>query len=119
MQVAADREDLFIQAAQGLYGLVRAQLVSAPRVNRHLELRAIDYESLLIAWLNELLYLHESENLGFDQWDITHLDPRCLVATLRGAALQTWQKDVKAATYHNLSIVATAAGLEATVVLDV
>jgi SHS2 domain-containing protein len=79
----------------------------------------LDYESLLIAWLNELLFLHERENLGFDEWDITDLGPQHLLATLRGAALQAGEKDVKAATYHNLSIVATAEGLEATVVLDV
>lgn len=102
-----------------LYALVKAQLVTVPRVSRRLELRDLDYESLLIAWLNELLFLHERENLGFDEWDITDLGPQHLLATLRGAALQAGEKDVKAATYHNLSIVATAEGLEATVVLDV
>jgi SHS2 domain-containing protein len=116
---APDYPGLFVQAGQGLYALVKAELVTVPRVSRRLELRALDYESLLIAWLNELLFLHESENLGFDEWDITDLDPQHLLATLRGAALQAWEKDVKAATYHNLSIVATAKGLEATVVLDV
>ncbi len=116
---APDYPGLFIQAGQGLYTLVKAQLVTVPRVSRRLELWAVDYESLLIAWLNELLYLRESEHLGFDEWDITDLDAQHLVATLGGAALQAWEKDVKAATYHNLSIVATAEGLEATIVLDV
>jgi hypothetical protein len=85
-----------------LYALVKAQLVTVPRVSRRLELRDLDYESLLIAWLNELLFLHERENLGFDEWDITDLGPQHLLATLRGAALQAGEKDVKAATYSGV-----------------
>lgn len=111
--------DLFIQAAHGLYALVGMELASRVTVTRTIELTGIDPESLLVAWLNELLYLHESENLGFTQIEIQHLDETNLQAIVKGASTQQWLKDIKAVTYHNLSIEEKESGLEVTLVLDV
>ena len=111
--------ELFIQAALGLYSLVGMQLASGERIMRSLQLKAIDRESLLVAWLNELLYLHESEGLGFDQLEIQHLDRTSIQAKVTGATTQQWLKDIKAVTYHNLAIRETESGLEVTLVLDV
>ena len=110
---------LFIQAALGLYALVGMQLGSGERIARSLQLKAIDRESLLIAWLNELLYLHESEGLGLEQITIQHLDETRIQAEVIGAPTQQWLKDIKAVTYHNLAIRETESGLEVTLVLDV
>lgn len=116
---APDRPNLFIQAARGMYALVDAEFADSPEAIRTVQLQAVDYESLLVLWLNELLYFREAENLGFDRIQITHLDPNALEATLTGSAIAQWKKDIKAATYHNLAIVSTDAGFEATIVLDV
>ena len=116
---APDHNNLFLQAIRGLYALVEADVVSSPRVTRTVHLQGVDYESLLVAWLNELLHFRDSENLGFNQIHITRLDSTNLEATLNGAAIRQWKKDIKAATYHNLAITPTAAGWEATIVLDV
>lgn len=111
--------ELFMQAAKGLYFLVGMQLTPGTRTTRSIEVQAIDRESLLVAWLNELLYFHESENLGFDQLEIQHLDDNNLTATVTGAPTQQWVKDIKAVTYHNLAILETPSELEVTLVLDV
>ena len=110
---------LFIHAALGLYTLVGMQLLPGERITRSLQLKAIDRESLLVAWLNELLYLHESEGLGFDRLEIQHLDETSIRAKVTGATTQQWLKDIKAVTYHNLAIRETESGLEVTLVLDV
>ena len=112
-------EELFIQAALGLYALAGVQLASSPRIVRELQLKGVDSESLLVAWLNELLYLHEDEGLGFDQFEILQLNRETLHVRISGAPVENWLKVIKAVTYHNLSIQTTAAGLEATLVLDV
>ncbi|OKH20097.1 protein archease [Hydrococcus rivularis NIES-593] len=112
-------EALFIQAAKGLYHLAGARLSDRPETIREIRLQGIDSESLLIAWLNELLHLHESENLGCDRIEILQLDERNLQATVTGLPVQQWLKDIKAATYHNLAIRSTETGFEATIVLDV
>ena len=111
--------DLFIQAANGLYSLVGMQLVPNLSVTRTIKVKGIDGESLLVSWLNELLYLHESEGLGFAQIEIQHLDETSLQARVTGAPTQQWLKDIKAVTYHNLSIQENESGLEVTLVLDV
>lgn len=116
---APDHRNLFLQAVKGLYALVEAGLTPSPRVTRTVFLQGVDYESLLVAWLNEVLHFRESENLGFDQIYITRLDPSILEATLNGSTVCQWKKDIKAVTYHNLAITPTATGLEATLVLDV
>jgi SHS2 domain-containing protein len=110
---------LFVQAAKGLYQLAGMQLASDERQPRQVELQAIDGESLLVAWLNELLNLRESENLGCDEIEILKLEPTILQARVNAAPVQQWLKDIKAATYHNIAIETTAAGWEVTVVLDV
>ncbi|MGB5637188.1 MAG: archease [Waterburya sp.] len=79
--------ELFIQAALGLYALVGMQLVPGERITRSLQLKAIDRESLLVAWLNELLYFHESEGLGFERLKIQHLDETSIQAKVTGAPL--------------------------------
>jgi SHS2 domain-containing protein len=112
-------EELFIQAARGLYYLAGIQLAVAPRITRSIHLQGIDHESLLVAWLNELIHLHESESLGFDDIEILHLDEQTLQAQVAGAPTQQWLKEIKAATYHNLAIRSTELGFEATLVLDV
>jgi SHS2 domain-containing protein len=112
-------EELFMQAALGLFALAGAELEAEPVVVRELQLRGVDSESLLVAWLNELLYLHESEGLGFNQFDIEHLDRHRLQVRVTGAPVRSWLKFIKAVTYHDLSIRETGAGLEATLVIDV
>lgn len=112
-------EDLFIQSAQGLYYLAGTQLASAPSVEKEIHLKGIDLESLLVAWLNELLYLRESENIGFSQFKISRLSTEDLQAKLVGYPIQQWLKDIKAVTYNNLSIRSTQTGFTVTLVLDV
>ena len=110
---------LLIQAARGLYSLVGMQLAPGTQTTRSIQLRGIDRESLLVAWLNELLYFHESEGLGFEQIEIQELDETNLKARITGSPTQQWLKEIKAVTYHNLSIRETESGLEVTLVLDV
>ena len=111
--------ELFIQAALGLYSLAGMELAAAPQIKRTINIKGIDREALLVAWLNELLYLQESEGLGFAQLEISHLDESNLKAEVTGAPTQQWLKDIKAVTYHNLAICETESGLEVTLVLDV
>lgn len=112
-------EELFIQAALGLYYLAGVKLADGEKVGLEIEVRGIDSESLLVAWLNELLHLHEMENLGFDQLEILKFEPTMLQAKLILCPVQEWLKDIKAATYHNIAIQKTEKGLEVTIVLDV
>ena len=56
------------------------------RPSRTLEisLSALDAETLLVDWLNELLYLSEIESLVFSGYEMTHLTSNVLEATISG-----------------------------------
>lgn len=110
---------LFVAAARAMYRLAGVELASGPRSEREIILRGVDAESLLVAWLNELLYLGESERLAFDEFEILTLTGEELRARVRGAPASAWGKYVKAATYNDLAIRRTEQGYETAVVLDV
>ena len=94
-------------------------LTCEPVSTHTIALAAVDRESLLVAWLNELLYLHEEHNLGVEVIQDFCLNPTSLQATVATRPVQRWIKDIKAVTYNNLSILTTPYGFEVTLVLDV
>lgn len=113
-----DLPALFEQAARGMYALKGNHLEPQGGVERDLQLHAPDPESLLVAFLAELLFLEEVEGLGFDSFDL-HLEPASLSARMSGAPVRSPGKDIKAVTYHNLAIRKTDRGLEVNIVFDV
>ena len=116
---ARTREALFVEAARGMYALAGAVPMEAPRTRRLVSLSAGDAESLLVAWLQELLYFTESEGLAFDEFHLAELTAERLEAEVVGAPVQHLAKVIKAVTYHNLAIRETEAGLAVTIVFDV
>ena len=112
-------EELFVEAARGMYTLVGAQAQPGVTVHRRVELTAEDYESLLVAWLQELLYFTESEELAFTGYHVAHLEPTHLRAEVEGGPTGRLDKMIKAVTYHNLKINRTADGYDTTIVFDV
>ena len=116
---APDLPGLFARAASGLYRLAGITLQTGPRQTRDVRLDAVDAESLLVGFLNELLFLTESEALGFDEFEIVSLSPTHIHARARGGHMATWDKYVKAVTYNDLEIRRSGTGYEVTIVLDV
>ena len=115
---APDLPTLLKQAARGMTALMGLHTRSAPRVSHAFDLPFADRESLLVGFLSELLYLSARDGLGFDQFDLT-LTADQLHAVVGGQPIDHLAKEIKAVTYHNLRVVETARGLEATIVFDV
>lgn len=113
-------EELLVNAAHGMNSLMVAELnaISA-QIKKNVDVEAVDAESLLVEWLSELAYWAEAEMLVFKTFDLQKVTPTQVQATLFGAKTQKLVKHIKAVTYHNLKIVKTDRGLEATVVFDV
>ncbi|RMG95353.1 MAG: archease [Chloroflexi bacterium] len=112
--------ELLEQAALGMSSLLVPDLTAvSPTTTRHIHLDAFDAETLLVDWLTELAYLAETEQLVFNQFQLTNVTPTHLDATIRGGRVPELQKHIKAVTYHDLQIIHTDNGLEATIVFDV
>ncbi len=110
--------NLLEQAALGMYHLTGVQLAPGPGISRQFTLQVIEPETLLIDFLNELLYLAESEDLGFNHFNL-QIDNDRLLSELVGTQIISMDKEIKAATYHKLNIVETNQRLFANIVFDV
>ncbi len=109
---------LFAEAARGMNALSGVRLAEGPRAWRTFETAAPDPESLLVAFLSELVYAAEQEKLGFDMFRID-IEGQTLKVEMEGAPLLSLNKAIKAVTYHNLQIQQTARGYEIEIVFDV
>lgn len=118
----ASREQVFIQAAEGLKQL----MLGGSPVNRSqsyaVALDAEDSAELLVAWLNEIVYALEIRGLAPAAFRIAALDRKRLRAEIHGEQLDTTrhevERQVKAATYHQLLMEEDTAGWHARIYLD-
>ncbi len=115
---APDLPSLFTQAALGMNVLSGARLAAGPRLSRTFAQQAADPESLLVAFLSELVFLQEGDALGFDAFEV-RLHGLQLSVEMQGARLESLEKPIKAVTYHNIAISRTPRGYEVEVVFDV
>jgi len=115
---AQDLPSLFAESARAMNSLSGTVTSNGPRVVRTFESEAPDAESLLVAFLSELVYYQEQENLAFDTFEL-EVKRKKLKVEMVGAVIASLDKAIKAVTYHNLKIVKTDEGLETTIVFDV
>jgi SHS2 domain-containing protein len=82
----------------------------------------IDYEQLLVKWLNELLYINDVEDLLFRRFKVEKLDGGRLKATACGEKFDTERHVIltplKAVTYHRIEVVREPDRWRARVVVD-
>ena len=116
---ASSRGELFLEAAEALYGLGGVKTDTEPGEEKTIELQGDDPESLFVLWLNELLYLVEHDRLAMCDLKIEELTDTRLRASGRPAEILSAGKYIKAATYSGLHITHSAGVWQATVVLDV
>jgi SHS2 domain-containing protein len=115
---AEDLPGLFAEAAVGMNALEGVRLSNDRGIRRLFEDQADDAESLLVAFLSELVYLQEQENIGFVEFDV-RLEGRQLSVKMQGATLAAIEKPIKAVTFNDMKISATTSGYEVQVVFDV
>jgi SHS2 domain-containing protein len=78
-----------------------------------------DREAALVHWLNELIYLAETERWVGVEFTVSRATETELRMRVRGIAVDEAPARVKAATFHGLRIAAVTDGVEADLVLDV
>ncbi|MDP2729771.1 MAG: archease [Dehalococcoidales bacterium] len=101
----SDINEAFANAAKGMFSLITDSDVEEIEY-RDIEMTSPDQESLLVKWLNELIYYFDAENMLFKRFDITQLSQRHLKAKSYGQRVtdQEIKIGIKAATYHMLKI---------------
>jgi SHS2 domain-containing protein len=115
---AADIPGLLAESAHAMNTLAGVITAAAPRLERIFDFEASDPEGVLVYFLSELLFLEEQDNLAFDAFDIVLAGGRVHVR-MEGAPITSYDKAIKAVTWHNLKIGQTRRGLEVQIVFDV
>lgn len=114
-----DLAELFASAGYGMACHMGDVATTGQTIERAIALEAYDTETLLVAWLGELLYLSEREGCIFTDFDMQDVTPTRLRAIARGEPVSEHSQHIKAVTFSNLEIVHTDAGYETTIVFDV
>jgi len=116
-----DLRELFANAAFAMFTLEGAipPAAGAAEITRRVAVEGIDYESLLVNWLSELLYWQEQARETYHRFVIEEISPTELRAEIFGTPRGKIEKIIKAATYHNLKIEQTPEGWQVVVVVDV
>jgi SHS2 domain-containing protein len=112
--------DLLAESGRALAGIqLRDTARPAPGSWRPIEVHSRDRASLLADWLNELIFLAETERWFATEFEIAHADERSLRVRARGVTMELAPGLVKAATLHGLKVEDVAGGLQGEVILDV
>jgi len=111
--------DLFRNAALGMLSLLDIEPVPGISESRLIELTAIDTETLLVSWLEELLYPIEVEDVVVVDFQIEALKESHLKATIELKKIASIKKEIKAVTFNELNIRTGDTGFETIIVFDV
>jgi len=115
--------EAFANAAYGMFSLITDLDTVGETVCHTIEIEASDEQELLVSWLNELLYLLDTEGILFGSFQISTISNGMLQAKACGEKVKpsrhTIKTSIKAATYHMLSIERSDNGISVQVILDV
>ena len=115
---AKDIPGLFLEAVRGMAALMELKMEPGQYSTREFTLAAQDAESLLVAFLSEVLYWMETDQAGYLDIEI-RMENFHLLACLVGNPIKEQSRQIKAVTFHNLAIQHTERGLETVIVFDV
>lgn len=120
---AGSREDLFTNSALAMTDLMFESVPETSSETRLVMVVGENPDELLIAWLNELLYIYCVERLVFTGFSDTKLTESTFMARAHGERIDldkhVMEMEIKAATYHGFSIEAAGDKFKARIIFDV
>ncbi|MCB2179966.1 archease [bacterium] len=113
-----DLEELMVTAIRGMYALSGMAFAEDTKREVSFSLEAFDGASLLVEFLNEVLFYAESESLGLKKLAL-QINGNFVQVEAVGVQILQRKKEIKAVTYHNLKIERSSRGLETVLIFDV
>jgi SHS2 domain-containing protein len=118
-----DVDSLFIHAARAMTDLMVRGDLGEKAFLRDIAIEAADLPDLMVRWLGEILYLFDADQLIVDSIEIKSLRPNKLEATLAFASFKPKHhkvlREIKAVTYHQISVCKVNDEWEARVIFDI
>ena len=118
-----DLEELFRNAACGMFEMMTELERVTPTVSQDIRLEEKKVEDLFIRWLQELLYRFSVDHVFYRDFQFSTLTENKLSAVIRGEKMDDQKhilkKEVKAVTYHCLKVKKTQKGWVGEVIFDI
>ncbi|NLN69788.1 MAG: archease [Chloroflexi bacterium] len=116
---ARDFPSLLKQAAEGLYALMDAVLETAQsKTHQNFTIPHGNHETVVVDFLTELLFFVEEKGLALSDFSFENGQNEISVQST-GRRILTWERDIKAVTFHDLNLERTATGFSITITFDV
>lgn len=116
-------KELFENAAFAMFDIIADLEGMKVELEQDFKLNAANYEELLVAWLDELLYNFYTKSVIFSKFEVKELTENALTAKAYGrpvgANRNRLKTEIKAATYHDLHINNKDNGYEVEIIFDV
>jgi len=132
IKVKADSiAELFSRSAYAMFDIIAGSGDVALKEVFNIDISAVSIEELLVGWLRELLYLYETKRVLFKKFIVQQMVPLTkkggkgyrLKAEVSGEKLNLARHEikteVKAVTYHQLSVAKKGNAWTAQVILDI
>jgi SHS2 domain-containing protein len=120
---AATRANAFAQAALGVFALIVGLEEVEEREHREVRAQADSPERLLVAWINECLYVHEIEGFAVRRVEVDACSEDVVHGFLHGEEIDASRHRlgtiVKAATLHQVQVAESGGRHEIRVIVDV
>jgi SHS2 domain-containing protein len=119
----ASLSELFASAAVALLSIADDPAAAEPRDEYPIAVQSGDRESLMVDWLNEVLYWYDGKRIALCDFHIASFRDHAIEATARGEPRDPERHRarliVKAVTYHQLKIEQRRGNWIAEVYLDI
>ena len=115
-------KELFINAAESLFHIL-TELENIQEIkSKKVSLQAYSLEELIVDWLNEFIFLFDTQSLLFRRFEIEKLNNCSLEATVWGEEYEEGRHPiktlVKAVTFHQLEIKEENGNWKAQIIFD-
>jgi SHS2 domain-containing protein len=117
-----DIDEVFVNSALAMFNILGKTEEVKTKKERKIKIKSRNYESLLYDFLEELIFLLDTE--GFFLHEVSEMkisEDFALDAVIVGDNVNNYEVsgDIKAVTYSDMEIEKTKKGYEATVVVDI
>ena len=100
-------EEALLSLSKGLTSIMADLESIRPTTEREFRIEGTDVAEQVISWLNEILFLFDTEGLLFSEFAVENWAPSVLTGRARGEFIRphhSFRTAVKAATYHQFEV---------------
>jgi SHS2 domain-containing protein len=116
-------EELFVHAAEAFFEAILALESIEEKIQRSIDVQAEALDDLMVSWLNEFLFLYDTEKLVFKGFQIIVIEGSRIRANAWGETLDLARHEIKtvikAVTYHKLYVRKRGRVWETQVIFDI